>query len=327
MALTFLQAKNANQKFGTSTGDLINKYVEAVRSSGKWRNSIQELDVAIYPWDDNGITRNQITLPMGFESIVGARFALTQGYSGNLSQQTQWYRYVNSTSNTWGWWNSRTGENQWSNGCMFDLGFFSTYRDIANASALTFTTFYNEAGNSIAVRGNDTDGRPIYTGSPPNVVNGVVTNLTSLLITTSQTFGVHPLQVVKSMTNGPVKMYYSDTNNVAVQIGEYAPSETVPQYRRYAIPNNNQTVMRVAAKLAYVPLVADNDLVIPDNGVALSRGLEALTYEDAHDEAASYYWGLVYEMLNANLREYQGNAPRTINIRGTSNYGAMYTMQ
>lgn len=329
MSLTFAQARNApeNAKFGANVGSLINRYAQAVISEGKWKNLTSEIDVTIQPWDDNGLARQQITLPREFETPVGAKFNLTQGRSWGLGIQFQWFSYVTSPPTLAGWWNYGRN-NCWQSGQMNDLGEFATFRDVPVNAQLRIRTDFGERGY-FYIRGKDSTGATIYTElAPENVIEGTRLELATNPATTAQTFLANsPIQVVKPVTNGPVRLYSWDGVTETL-LATYAPGETVPAYRRLSVPNSNYTSMRVAAKRRYVPLIADNDLVIPENAVALTRGLEALTYEDSHNTVdAAQYWAMCYEMLNGALRENQGTFPRTFQIRGCTNFGNVPAMQ
>lgn len=323
---SFLQARLANPKFGAdNVGALINRYVEAVLSSGKFAGTMQEFDCAIYDWDDNGIARQQITLPREFLTPIGARYNLGQGRSSGLGIQFQWFQYMNTAPRSYGWWNSNQNN---CAGQMQDMGQFSTFRDISVDAQLRIRTDFDETGE-IYIRGTDSNGEMIYKElAPDNVIEGTRLSLATNPATTTETFlAGSKIAVVKPITNGPVRIYSWD-GAAETLLAIYQPGEQIPAYRRLAVPNSNYASMRVAAKRRFVPLIADNDLVIPDNGVALTRGLEALGYEDAHNTSdAKEYWGLCYEMLNAGLREEQGNFPRTFKIFGTTSFGNVRSMQ
>jgi hypothetical protein len=67
-------------------------------------------------------------------------------------------------------------------------------------------------------------------------------------------------------------------------------------------------------KLKYLPLVLEDEPVVPANIGALKMGILALVYEDANDPAsADAYWGRCYSLLNQQLKETRGMARHVFN--------------
>lgn len=323
MPLTFAQAKEQNTKFGPSVGDQINSVIEMFLASGKWKNSIREFNVHIYPYDDNGITRYQFTLPRNFETALGVQFNLTRGRSGPGLIQSQWFKYVNTQAGQWGWWNSASNGNNlcYSGVGVPDLGDgWATFRDVPSDSILTVTPDVTEGSDTMNIRGLGTDGDPLYTTTGGYMTQGIDFPLSGVAPSPNPQFLANaPIVVVKPVSRGIINLFSGST-----LIGAYEPGETVPSYRRYQVPNppNTVTSVRVAAKLRFVPLVSDNDLVIPENASALTYGLEAWNYENAHNaDMAQQYWARAYTVLNGSLREHQGTSFKAFEIIGGSSFG------
>lgn len=331
--LTFAQAKALNPKFGPTIGDQINSVVEMFLASGKWKNSIREFDVQLYPYDDNGITRWQFTLPRHFETALGVQFNLTKGRSGPGLIQSQWFKYVNTQAGQWGWWNSAQNGN---NLCYSGLGVpdlgdgWATYRDIpVDAILLVSNDVIESSADTVNIRGVGTSGQILYTTTGGYMTEGINYHFNNVLPVPDPAFMANaPIVVVKPVTKGVVTLFYQNASSPSDQgaVGIYQPGETVPSYRRYQVPNppQNITSVRVAAKLRYVPLVSDNDLVIPENSSALTYGLEAWNYENAHNaDMAKSYWDRAYTILNGSLREHQGTSFKAFEIVGGSSFGCI----
>lgn len=325
--LTFGQAKAMNKKFGPSVGDQINSVLEMFLASGKWKNSIRELDVQIYPFDNNNVLAYQITLPRHFETALGIQFNLERGRTGPGLIQSQWFKYVAPQIATSGWWNGpNNGLNMCYSGGVPDLGDgWATFRDFSVDSFLHYESNEPETSETSNIRGLGTSGQPIYTttgGYATQGLNFPVDNSDDP-IDNQPYLANSPIVVVKPLTRGVMSLFAGDGSSNLL-IGMYDPGETVPSYRRYQVPNPplNVTSARVAAKLRFVPLVSDNDLVIPENASALTYGLEAWNYENAHNaDMAQQYWTRAYTVLNGSLREHQGTAFKSFQIVGGSQYG------
>jgi len=113
--------------------------------------------------------------------------------------------------------------------------------------------------------------------------------------------------IVKPTTNGVLMLYLVDALNVETLVGIYAPGETLPCYRRYAVPRrcveSDQAV--VFCKIRHVDVVVDNDEIFPGNLNALECALMALNYrrKDNMDRYESYMNDAM-RSLNADLEDF-----------------------
>lgn len=113
---------------------------------------------------------------------------------------------------------------------------------------------------------------------------------------TTQKFTKLP-EIQKAVTTNPVSLYSVDTTtSVATLIANYAPGETIPNYRQYSAGGGrDQQLVRAVCKLGFVPAIADNDVILPGHLGALKLGLMALSFEDKVDmKNAGMYWGPNY---------------------------------
>ena len=117
--------------------------------------------------------------------------------------------------------------------------------------------------------------------------------------------------VRKPITVGTVHLYAVDlVSGSEILIASYAPSETNPCYRRYAITGTEATEsIRVLCKRHYLQCYQNTDEVIPGNLGALKHGILALNYENHGDlDRANMSWGLALTLLQGGLREARGGA-------------------
>ena len=87
--------------------------------------------------------------------------------------------------------------------------------------------------------------------------------------------------------------------------------ETVPAYTSYRVPEyaTEVTMVRALCKLAFVPVVADTDIVYPSSIRALKMGLKAVAREDAEDTAeADGWWARGIQLLDSERAEQDDGA-------------------
>ena len=115
----------------------------------------------------------------------------------------------------------------------------------------------------------------------------------------------------KTATKGWVRVYAVDpTTGSESCIAILAPSETLPQYRRYAIPgfeSEQGATVTVLAKRKFIPAVTDDDDLIVTNLGALKMMAIAIEKEENNnlDEAMKYEEKAI-ELLREELKEVEG---------------------
>jgi hypothetical protein len=115
----------------------------------------------------------------------------------------------------------------------------------------------------------------------------------------------------KTATKGWVRVYAVDpTTGAEYCIAILAPDETLPQYRRYAIPGLERqegVSVTVLAKRKFIPVVSDDDDLIVTNLGALKMMAIAIEKEENNnlDEAMKYEQKAV-ELLREELKEVEG---------------------
>jgi hypothetical protein len=115
----------------------------------------------------------------------------------------------------------------------------------------------------------------------------------------------------KTATKGWVRVYAVDpTTGSESCIAILAPDETLPQYRRYAIPGferEDGATVTVLAKRKFIPVISDDDDLIVTNLGALKMMAIAIEKEENNnlDEAMKYEQKAV-ELLREELKEVEG---------------------
>jgi len=115
----------------------------------------------------------------------------------------------------------------------------------------------------------------------------------------------------KTATKGWVRVYAVDpTTGAEYCIAILAPDETLPQYRRYAIPGHEReegVTVTVLAKRKFIPVITDDDDLIVTNLGALKMMAIAIEKEENNnlDEAMKYEEKAV-KLLREELAEVEG---------------------
>jgi hypothetical protein len=115
----------------------------------------------------------------------------------------------------------------------------------------------------------------------------------------------------KTPTKGWVRIYAVDPYTGAENcIAILAPDETLPQYRRYAIPgfeNEQGSTVTVLAKRKFIPVTGDDDDLIVTNLGALKMMAIAIEKEENNNIAeAQAYEEKAVELLKEELKEVEG---------------------
>ena len=92
--------------------------------------------------------------------------------------------------------------------------------------------------------------------------------------------------ILKPRTKGYVHLFgYEPVPMQYVQLGMYGPSEHVPGFRRYKVPQCHCGYVDALVQMRVLPLEFDSDVLVIQNLPALKKMLQAITIEDAGDMA------------------------------------------
>lgn len=146
----------------------------------------------------------------------------------------------------------------------------------------------------------------------PWLVTGATISVTELSRITSNAFR-HVDAINKTTTKGWVRVYAVDPDTgVESCVAILAPDETLPHYRRYAIPgyeNEDGSNVTVLAKRKFIPITSDDDDLIVTNLGALKMMMIAIEKEENNNiQEAVVYEAKAVELLREELREVQGSA-------------------
>ena len=170
------------------------------------------------------------------------------------------------------------------------------------------SSYYNATYGEAVVGSESTDNMYPWQATWP--IDTVLLSVTELPRTTVNAF--RSIDAInKTATKGWVRVYAVDpTTGAEYCIAILAPDETLPQYRRYAIPGHEREEgvnVTVLAKRKFIPVVTDDDDLIVTNLGALKMMAIAIEKEENNnlDEAMKYEEKAV-ELLREELKEVEG---------------------
>jgi len=184
-------------------------------------------------------------------------------------------------------------------------------------------------GKTITIYGKQYGGQPLQTEVSGAWVNGVtITAANPVAQTTVLVTKIDA--VVRDATEGMAYLYEYDPATTKLRmLAIYEPSETNPSYRHMRIPalqcssscsvdENDQRTYQFEAlvKLAYIPVVNDNDFLLLDNLDALALAIQALKAEEANDDQlAEIKWTKAIQDLNFELRDKSPDNQLSVKVR------------
>lgn len=308
-------------------------------------------DVAIYLNEAQERLLNRPTDPVGswlrFRVCVGSQACLTYPREV-LTVKAYWLcnspgRFVSEWFESVGWSEGGYGLRDNDNGCdgatMIDRGTDCVYdQPISPSTALrkiqVVASNAADNGKKIIIRYLDSNGNRVYSN-----IDGVVQEGEQLTLSTSGTLTANATvtggiyAVTKDVTAYPVRMYAYDYVG-AVQtalLAVYAPSETLPIYRKATIPGltransccgsdsdascTDTKALTILARLQHVPVVVDNDILVIGNLPALKLMCKAIKLEEQEQfDSAAVYANKAAAELDGEIAAYLGDGMR-INIQ------------
>lgn len=125
------------------------------------------------------------------------------------------------------------------------------------------------------------------------------------------------VRVIKPKTNGYIRLYEYNTLTTALKpLGYYAPDEEIPVYRRSLVPGLSAesggdcelSTVDVMAKLRFIPVELDNDMLLISSKPAIKLACKALMHEDANQyNEAAIAWGAAKRTLDEQLKHHMGD--------------------
>lgn len=271
-----------------------------------------------------------ITWPRMIETIESVASC-----SGVGSVRNQWFEFLEGGYGTQGafgsiitpWGSSFGGSN------LLDKGTVCSYRQLSgglNSVIRTYPSHVSDVGKTIIYQGYDENGTWIRTLNSGVWIDGEQVALALPFTNTTKRF-TYMSGVIKAKTNLLIRVYEYD----AVTLGEkdiavYEPDETVPHYRRSQIPVNCVQAnagcvdipVNVMAKLRHIPVLYDNDYVIPPCEDAIKLMVQGIRKEenDLLQEAVAYETMAVSALQDQTL-SYLGDAVAPMRMVGADSWG------
>lgn len=265
---------------------VINAATSWIMNNGKWVGTLQEAVFTI--WDDVQITLPRSMLTMEASVLQGTGDAFRQWVPMNVANE--WFQWIPGGSGF-------ISNPPWNTSVLTSIGEgFVLFRDLPSTGVIKIYNTTTETAGVINIRGYDSTGGKVYTGTGPARVEGEnvampTTASTSSTTSTTWNAGNSLYAIIKPTTNGIIKFYQVASDLTETLIGQYEPGETNPNYRRYLVPrycisNENRQVVGIC-KRAQVDVVVDNDQIVPGNLQALELALMALNFRRKADKALS----------------------------------------
>lgn len=219
-------------------------------------------------------------------------------------------------------------------------GTLPVYRQIPNGLCLFLRLYIDnpkDAGKPVTLFGLDQNNQTIITSRTDGTTQeGIVLTLGVPFVQTP--FCMQGLsRVLKTITLGNVRLYAVDANGVQLDMAVYSPSETSPEYIRNRIrgfershfpnpcvtplnTNCQLTQIQALVKLAFVPVVNDQDLVLIENVDALAMMVQSIRYREQGDAGnAANFERLAFRELNYEMRQRFPDEQVIVNFRPFGN--------
>lgn len=260
---------------------ILNEAVERLMNMGLWCGTYQRYRIC---------TREAcLTWPRQFQTIE-----VVDVCGDPTTIRNQWFEFLDQGPGLW-----RGGSNCQTGVCCPTYNYLDRGRGFvmfddtrAASNKLRFTTqFAADAGKIINVRGLDDTGNWVLTNNGNTVGEDVI--LTAGSVDTVTNWGPQSFrEVIKAKTKGFVTVNSYDTvvgDSVLYPMARWEPSETIPDYRRCVIPslpNGNSLcapAVTVMAKLAFIPLENDLDILPLTNGPAIKLAMLSVQKQERGD--------------------------------------------
>ncbi len=254
---------------------VLNRLCERLIIEGKWRGTFRRVTLLTHG--------NLLTLPRNLQTCLGCDPVTSSsnrcGFPLNI--YSRWYEFAA---------NGLGLSSDSVNSCL--IRGLIPVQDDAQTFADPTGTFYLRAvstspsGSGFTfLGGKDENGTQLYGHVRLAVADGTTT--------TTQKYTEMPF-IEKAVTQAGVSLIAVDTTTaVETLLCVYAPSETIPSYRRYVIPNAaDGDSFSCLCDLKFVPAIVDTDIVIPSVTDALILGLMSFQFRDKNDaERSALYMG------------------------------------
>lgn len=283
---------------------LVNDACQRALRRGDWEGTLIPIQVCV--------RRGCITWPREVETVRAINIC---GCPVPISNN--WYQFLPGNQKNW-WGTCRNNFSAFAESRMDQQVQVPSFEDLYGSGRyLRFICEKREDfGKTITVYGiNDATGLPIRQKVNGIWIDGITLTLKVGFVSTTMTVR-SVTRIQKDVTQGLVFGYgYNPTEDVMEPFGQYEPTETHPLYMRYKLSapictgrtGSSATVAcgefksaLALVKLAFIPAVADTDVVVIQNIDALKMLIQSIRFEEASD-------------IN-NKRQYELDAIRELNL-------------
>jgi len=290
------------------------------------------------------VTTNRINVPSEFDRIISL---MVNGVP--LPMQSPWFEFVGygpgfpKVYGATAEYLDQTELQQLEG--VLDKEQVATFEDIPSDGTVYYPTvtcaaseLVNGVRPYIIIQGYDQNGQWIRTldaAGSGAYIDGVQLALngdaTPFSTSSTQAFS-QVTAILKPVTNGAVSLYVTNAVNNVVFLGQYAPYDTRPFYRRYSIPNLTYgTTYCILARLRkrYTPIYSTGDFLLIPNLAALSTMVQAVFFREAQNfQLYEQYKASAVDILKKEMTAYIGKQAQkpliTVNegmgIRRDGNY-------
>lgn len=287
--------------------DTINRAEEYLIDQGKWKGLIRRMAFC----HQGGC----ITLPRNVESVLEM-----SGPCGEpITLNNQWFEFL--PGGTW----QLSDVNKWCNIAVDRGEGFPTIYDVTSNPTTpgqllrVYADLPEAADAQILIQGNDENGNRVQTTSDGALYDGELIDLNNASPQLSTIQWSYIQAVQKPLTNGVVRIYQVNPADPSVNTGliaRYDPSETIPDYRRIYFnglcngnSNDSSPHLRritILAKMKFVPLVQDTDILQVTCSEAMRRICQAFYQQGSENSTlGDYYENKAIQALNAELKQFQ----------------------
>lgn len=180
------------------------------------------------------------------------------------------------------------------NSCLF--------QDITSSAkkVKVYADIVESPGARILLRGYDENLNWIQTYDGGQWIEGEWVNISSVspAISGKLYYPPGPIEVVKLVTNGPIRLYSWENSGAQVALATYEPGETRPTYRRSLIAGLSengegcsQKTVTALVKLRHIDAISDNDYMVLQSREAFRLACQALRKEENNlFDDANIYW-------------------------------------
>ena len=254
---------------------LINEATRRLMRRGDWEGLIQPIQVCI--------TAGCVVWPRYVKAVRKLNLCKSGIPINNVWYDFLPYNRGRMQDNFWYAWLDQPGHMTFK---MRTPVFQDIQGDGRTVRAYTSTPLDNN--RTIRIFGEDTNGQRLQTQGIGGWKDGITLTLqTPYVESTVQVRRID--RVIKDTTQGPVRLYaWNTATSLLEDLALYASDETNPSYERTQISLTNcccdsQSVVALI-KLAFVPVVNDDDWVLVDNLDAIKNMIRSIKCEEADDD-------------------------------------------